>query len=349
MTPGLTTLGQIILYAQRRTDMVNSNVVSPDEWIEYANQAQYRLYDLLIQKFSDDYYVAPPYSFQPTANNDTYPLPADLYKLLGVDSNTSSGPNSSITLKPFMFSQRNQYAYPLLPSGYGTWNLQYRLQGNTIKFIPLPNGGQQLTLWYIPRLTLPVQTATITCLTPALGDVISLNGQNFTAGTTFAIGPGNAGTAANLAAIINSNYPLGYLNAINPGPLVATASANVVTLSLFDPTLPFTMTWGVSNADFLLSPTMATLPATSTWSNVIDGFSGWEEFIMLDMAVHALDKQDLPTAVLQAQLESIIGRVEAAAENRDAGAPFTMVDSEQLNADNGFGSGGWGSSGGGFL
>jgi hypothetical protein len=34
----------------------------------------------------------------------------------------------------------------------GVFNLRYRLNGNTLMFIPTPSAGQTFTVWYIPRV-----------------------------------------------------------------------------------------------------------------------------------------------------------------------------------------------------
>lgn len=165
-------LSQIRLKAQQRADRVNGNFVTKSEWNSYINQSMFELYDLLITEF-EDYYVAPiPAQFTVNGNQFLYPLPdgtllfnngLDLsqpafvappfYKLLGVDLALNNATNGYVTLNRFNFINRNQFVYPNTASTiYGVFNLQYRVMGNNLEFIPTPSSGQQIRLWYIPRL-----------------------------------------------------------------------------------------------------------------------------------------------------------------------------------------------------
>lgn len=167
------SLGQLRLMSQQRADRVNSNFVTMTEWNTFINQAMYELYDLLIT-VDEEYFVATPAQFQSQANPNQvylYPLPDGLipftngidgtsvyiappfYKLKGVDLGLNSANNAWVTVNKFKFIDRNRFVYPNTASTiYGVFNLQYRLLGNSIEFIPTPSAGQNLRLWYIPRL-----------------------------------------------------------------------------------------------------------------------------------------------------------------------------------------------------
>ncbi len=171
---GEMSLAGIRLQAKQRADRVNSQFVTDPEWNTYINQSYYELYDLLITVF-EDYYVATPIQFVADGSTYLYPLPNGsntftnnltnqtftppaFYKLLGVDLNLNNTTNSFVTINKFNFIDRNKYLYPT-PGGniYGLFNMQYRVMGNNIEFIPTPTGGQTLRLWYIPRLTTLLQ------------------------------------------------------------------------------------------------------------------------------------------------------------------------------------------------
>jgi len=124
---GKMTLAEIRLAAQQRADLVNSQFVTNSEWNSYINLSIYGLYDILIQKFGDDYYVASPNAITTDGTNYLYALPIDFYKMLGVDLKTGAQTNPWTALKPFMFAARNQYK--------------------------VPAGGRNVQLWYAPRLT----------------------------------------------------------------------------------------------------------------------------------------------------------------------------------------------------
>lgn len=165
-------LSQIRLKAMQRADRVNSNFVTKSEWDSYINQSMFELYDILVTEF-EDYYICPiPPQFTVNGSQFLYPLPdgattfnngIDLsqpsfiappfYKLLGVDLALNNATNGYVTLNKYNFINRNQFVYPNTASTiYGVFNLQYRVLGNNLQFIPTPSSGQQIRLWYIPRL-----------------------------------------------------------------------------------------------------------------------------------------------------------------------------------------------------
>ncbi len=177
---GEMSLAQARLYAQQRADRVNSNFVTLPEWNLYINQAMMELYDLLITTY-EDYGIAAPAAFYTNGSTNLYPLPngtltfkdtngADFvadpfYKLRGVDLGVNTGPNGWVTMKKFVFADRNKYFYPNSASTiYGVFNAQYRLMGDKIMFIPVPSNGQPIRLWYIPRLPYLLQETDITSI-----------------------------------------------------------------------------------------------------------------------------------------------------------------------------------------
>ncbi len=176
---GEMSLAQSRLYAQQRADRVNSNFVTLTEWNLYINQAMMELYDLLITTF-EDYNIAAPAVFTSDGSTQLYTLPngtatfqdrmtgsdfvaEPFYKLRGVDLGVNSGPNGWVSMKKFMFADRNKYFYPNSNSTmYGVFNAQYRIMGNKIMFIPVPSSGQPICLWYIPRLPYLLQETDMT-------------------------------------------------------------------------------------------------------------------------------------------------------------------------------------------
>ncbi len=178
---GETTLASIRLQAQQRADRVNSNFVTTSEWNNYINTSMYELYDLLITTY-EDYYLATPASFVTDGSTFLYPLPNSkntfnngitnapftpnaLYKLQGVDLALQTANNAFVTINKFNFIDRNKFLYPNTASSiYGVFNLQYRMMGSNIEFIPTPTAGQTIRLWYIPRLTTLLQDTDTTSI-----------------------------------------------------------------------------------------------------------------------------------------------------------------------------------------
>jgi hypothetical protein len=140
---------------RQRADIVNSTQFYTDEELNsYINQSAFELYDLLIQKYGDNYYVkTPPYDFFTDGTSEIYPLPSDFYKLLGVDLFLSNSADSRVTVPEFNFSDRNKYSVPNFQTFYGVTNLRYRLNGDNVWFTPIPAGNQKIRLWYVPTMT----------------------------------------------------------------------------------------------------------------------------------------------------------------------------------------------------
>lgn len=222
---GLTSLASIRLQAQQRCDRVNSQFILTTEWNSYATQSYKELFDLLAQKFGDDYFEANPYTYTTVQNQNLYPLPIDFYKLLGVEvALNPADPNSWVSLRKFEFVQRNLWNYPNVYTFYGVTNLRYRLNGNNLYVVPIPSAGQTLRIWYVPR-----------------PQVLMLD------------------------------------------------------------------------------------------TDTVDGVSGWEEYIIVDMCIKALNKEESDTSVFMAQKAALKQRIEEAAENRDIGSPETVSDTRKMN------------------
>lgn len=67
--------------------------------------------------------------------------------------------------------------------------------------------------------------------------------------------------------------------------------------------------------------------------DTFDGVNGWEEYIIIDAAIKALQKEESDTSVLMAQKVAMIQRIEAEAENRDAGSPARVGDARGIGYD----------------
>ena len=235
------TLPQLRTASRQRADMVNSTFVSDSELSSYINASYFELYDLLVQKYGNDYYVTE-YSFQLQGNVSRYPLPPDFFKLLGVDLQISGGPDGYVSLRPFMLAERNRYSTANVQTWIGVTNLRYRISGNELWFTPSPQSGQTIRLWYIPRLAELVDSTTPVPLPPNLpndwfvsigvnstvvvGDTITIDSTAFTAvsGTPVLSTDFDADTGGNNALTTQNLYDA----------IVAQSPSYTVTLE--DPT-----------------------------------------------------------------------------------------------------------------
>ena len=143
MSVSLTTLRTRV---RERADMVGSSFVADsatglDAWIvEGWQQLHARMVDAL-----GDEYVESQASFSTVAQQSDYTLPADFFKLYGIDL-LVAGRNR--TLKPWTRSARNS-----LNAVNPTWHTfpQYRVTGQNLRLFPLPQVVMTGTIYYAPQ------------------------------------------------------------------------------------------------------------------------------------------------------------------------------------------------------
>ncbi len=231
---GFNTLATLRTTCQQRTDLVNSTFITTVEWNSWINSAAFELYDLLVTAYDNEYHVAEPYVFQTDGVTQRYPLPADFFKLLGVDVQVSNTTSGWLRVPKFNYGDRTKYMTPY-QIFYGVrTNLRYRLDGNNLWLLPIAANSQYIQVLYVPRMTQLVLD-----------------------------------------------------------------------------------------------------------TDVIDGISGWEEYIIADVAIKAQTKREQDASVYGALKADLAARIDQIAENRDAAAPGTVVDVRSQEDDD-FGRGGWG-------
>jgi len=152
----MITLAELKTQARQRSDMENSEFVSDAELTSYVNASLAELHDLLIASYNDDYMMEE--NIFVSTESLTYDLPADFYKLRGVD--VRRGPTGQwATVKRYNFNRRNEqqnaYAWNLLGLPY----IEYRLVGSQIRFNRTPDAQLQFRIWYHPKATKLVDNA----------------------------------------------------------------------------------------------------------------------------------------------------------------------------------------------
>lgn len=168
--PGQINLSYLRYFSQLLSDKLNSQYLTTDEWNFNINQSITELGDLLVTKFGDDYFFAPPLLINltgvisyPIPDGSNYPTnginaPA-LYKLNGIDANVSGpandGPNSGwVPLARANWSDRDRYT--TWPGQAGALNniyqMYYRWMGTQIYLFP-QNINMVVRLWYVPIFT----------------------------------------------------------------------------------------------------------------------------------------------------------------------------------------------------
>ncbi len=225
LKPGETTLGNMRLEAQQRSDFINDPFISTQEWNTYISQSWKELIDLLVEAYGSNYYVKEPYSYTTDGSSLAYPLPSDFYKLLLVEVALNPGdPNSWVTLRKYEFIQKNLWNYPNVYTFYGVTNLRYRLMGTDLTLVPIASAGQTVRIWYVPR----------------------------------------------------------------PSQLVSD-------------------------------------------TDIVDGISGWEEYVIVDACIKALTKEETECQNFKEQKMALLARIDGIKNTRDVGEPEKVSDSKLRN------------------
>jgi hypothetical protein len=73
------------------------------------------------------------------------------------------------------------------------------------------------------------------------------------------------------------------------------------------------------------------LTELSSDSDTVNGFNGWDEFIILKSARKALVKEEQDVSEIDGELIGLYQRIEAMAENRDQAQPMRIQDSERAS------------------
>lgn len=143
-----TTLATIRDRARKRADMENSSFWTDAQITAEINASIKRLYAFLVESYKDDYFYATT-TVASVAGTADYALPADFYKLLGVDVGQGANPSRWVRLTKFRLAQRNTRP------NQATYlrDYKYRLKGSNISFIPTPQAGLTFQLHYVPTFT----------------------------------------------------------------------------------------------------------------------------------------------------------------------------------------------------
>lgn len=143
------TVGELKTRIRERADAVgDTSWVTDAELGRYIDAGYTELVDLLLK--------ADIHLFEVTSDvttdgiTDTYDLPADFYKLLGVDYKWSSSPEKYVGVPVVTFGERNRYTSLFVSTLYGAYAAGYRIIGNQVKFYPLPPANQTYRLIYVP-------------------------------------------------------------------------------------------------------------------------------------------------------------------------------------------------------
>lgn len=146
-------LSEIRTRCRERADMESSQFVTDSELNFYINQSIAELHDMLIQSYGSEYYVKS-VEFQTVGQQESYDLSTiitddDFYKLRGIDAKLNG--DDWFTLQRFNFNERNRFQHFGVWDYLGITNVRYRILGNEVRFVPIPDRNVTIRMWYIPR------------------------------------------------------------------------------------------------------------------------------------------------------------------------------------------------------
>lgn len=143
------TLEELRIRAKRRSDMENSCFIEDPEWNQYISDSYLELYDILVSKF-EDYYTEDPLEFTLSGGSSTYDLPANFYKMVGLDKNIAG--EDWYVVRPWSFEQRTRQRIAERIQGLYSAT-RYRIVADKLRFVPAEAADGRYRLWYVPRAT----------------------------------------------------------------------------------------------------------------------------------------------------------------------------------------------------
>ena len=151
------------------------------------------------------------------------------------------------------------------------------------------------------------------------------------------------------------------LNPQDPNSYVTLKQFNLIQKNLWNYPNQYTM-YGITNIRYRLDGSnLMIVPQTQgnqtlrIWyvprpnqlinnTDTIDGVAGWEEYIVADMCIKMLAKEESDVSVFAAQKMEMNKRLDEMAKNRNLGEPQTVSDSKYRNFA--WGDGDWGNGSG---
>lgn len=155
--PRAATLLQLRTDVRQRCDIENdTGHISDAELNRYINQSVTRLRDRLVRLRGESYFRED-VLLTTTAGAATTPLPADFYKLIGLDWQIGGGEFQ--ILRALEFEER--WRYSGAPVGWSRGApVRYSLElSNLVRWFPTPTTLETVTLWYVQTPTLLVLDA----------------------------------------------------------------------------------------------------------------------------------------------------------------------------------------------
>lgn len=151
------TLATLIARARERADMVGSTFVSDEAFTDFISEGWQILWEKLIAAYASDY-AEKQATINLVGGQSDYTLPADFFKLYGVDWN-NGGMVAVVSLEPYNRAERNTYRNANIALSAPYVVPRYKLgqsadgASQVIRLLPDSATGS-LTIFYAPVATL---------------------------------------------------------------------------------------------------------------------------------------------------------------------------------------------------
>lgn len=145
----------IDLADMRNSQFVDTTDSATSEMMRYVNLAYNDVYQRIVK--SSEFYFTTETVISISPSTDTYSLPADLFKLDGVDvviSGYNTAQERRATVRRFEFLERNKYRSTAAANMLGLVpNLRYSIRGDDLLFCPVPQQTWYVRIYYTPNPT----------------------------------------------------------------------------------------------------------------------------------------------------------------------------------------------------
>jgi hypothetical protein len=295
------------------------------EVVQYINNSYAKLYDLLTS-FPDSDYNLRWYYFRTTQLNQSF----------GVGTNAGATTFTG-TLLGTTISHGSVQLYTTLGlagvdngsgtiSGNGlTGTINYTTGAISVTFTIPPMWGSNISATYVGSVS-TVNTYSL-----------PLNHYK-PRGLDLQISQANQGTQwvsiRNFMFMERNQYNYLY----NPIAISILGGTNLL-YRVLDQYLELIPTPNIANLNFRLGY-IPTYPALVSMTDTFDGVNGWEEFILFDVVIKMLTKQEADASVWIGEKAETVKRIEAMASARDVGNPQRVSDTVQGQSNGPFMIGG---------
>ena len=173
------TLDDLQQFSRSKADEAQGGYIDSTELIRYINQGYRLVYGKIVQRF-EDYFITIGTtgnggSFTTVSNTMSYALPANLKKLVRVESRGPGETNENLWRRVDRANIQNDSRRDLYSEAWADrlLNFQYFVAGNQIHLRPVPQTGVQVRIWFVPQLTALALAADVPVIPDEFHDMLA--------------------------------------------------------------------------------------------------------------------------------------------------------------------------------